>query len=189
MLLCCTISFLLASCVAPQLDQKEAEALSLEGWYREEIALPPQFAPDLPAGEEILLFAPGMFDADAEDFWSYVFLMQVREESMSEERILEVFELYYDGLILAVAEDRKEDVGDDPAQVQMKSLGQGVFEMEIDLVDAFVTMEPLHLNLIVEVAPMDLGGTLLRVRATPMEKEHKVWLQLNHALRSLKFDS
>ncbi|MDA0666376.1 MAG: hypothetical protein O3A95_07105 [Planctomycetota bacterium] len=181
--------FLMSACAAPPTLESEVTSKGLEDWYREEITMPPQFAPRMPAGEEILLFAPGMFDAEAEDFWSYVFLMQVEESSMSEQRILEIFELYYDGLIIAVAEDRNEDVGDDPATVQMQVLGHGVYEMQIDLIDSFVTMEELHLNLIVEALPLDSGGTVLRVRASPKAKEHQVWLHLNQALRSLQFEN
>ena len=181
--------FLAASCVQPQPEETEMEVATfeLDDWNREEIALPPQFAPNLPAGKEVLLFAPGMFDADSEDFWSYVFLMQIQENSMSNQRMVEIFELYFDGLIASVAEGRDEEVGKDPAQVYMQVLGHGVYEMQIDLIDAFVTMEPLSLHLSVEVLPDESGTSLLRVMVSPMPKEHKVWSQLDHALRSLSF--
>jgi len=179
--------FVVSACVAPRSEALDDATAPLVDWYREEIALPPQFAPSLPAGEEVLLFAPGMFDADAEDYWSYVFLLKVNEDSMSRERIVEIFELYYDGLLASVAEGRNEDVGKDPAKVRMQDFGHGVYEMQIDLIDTFVTMKPLALNLTVEVLPAESDASLLRVMASPMPKEHKVWSQLDHALRSLSF--
>ena len=162
---------------------------TLDDWYREEIALPPQFAPEMSTGEEILLFAPGMFDTAADDFWSYVFLMKIEETEMSDSRILELFEGYYDGLLTTVAEGRGENIGDDPATVVMQSLGDGKYVMEIDLVEAFVTMKALHLHLLVEVQSLSPGQTLLRVQASPKAREHKVWSQLDHALRSLSFEN
>ena len=45
-----------------------------KGWGKESIDLPPKFAPDMDwRGAVELRFAPGMFKADAADFFSYAF--------------------------------------------------------------------------------------------------------------------
>ena len=96
-------------------------------WRDEIIDLPPDFAPGLPSGSELLFFAPGMFEEGAEDYWSYVFLMAIDEPVPDAERLCEILELYYNGLIAAVAEGAELDVGDDPATVEVKETGRGRF--------------------------------------------------------------
>lgn len=181
------LAFAAVACVAQPSQQEEVSAVSLDDWHREEIAMPPQFAPDLPAGEEVLMFAPGMFDPEDDGFWSYVFLMRVEESDLSEARILEIFELYYDGLLETVAADRNEHVGHDPAQVSLQSLGQGVYRLEISLMETFVTMESLLLHVWLEVQESEGAATELRVKASPQAEGHMIWEQLEVALKALSF--
>src|SRR5204863_171753 len=52
-----------------------------KGWGKETIELPPQFAPDMKwKGVEELRFAPGMFKAGADDFFSYALLFWLPED-------------------------------------------------------------------------------------------------------------
>jgi len=53
-----------------------------DGWRAETIPFPLDFAPELNyEGLEELRFAPGMFDADSEDFWTYAFIWWIPEET------------------------------------------------------------------------------------------------------------
>lgn len=163
-----------------------AEPISLQGWAPERIALPPEFAPALPAGSEVLLFAPGMFTAGTEDFWSYVFLMEVEETGIGAQRLTEILELYYDGLIQSVAASRGSSLGDDAATVRLHAVGGDQYEARIEMIDAFVTMEPLDLHVKIRASAADGGRTRLDVKASPQPYEHEIWRRLTAALASLE---
>ncbi len=162
--------------VAPEPD---GEAL-LASWQPETIRLPPEFAPGLPEGEEELRFAPGMFDAEAPDFWSYVFVMRLEEELGDEDSIARLLELYYDGLLSAVGGSRGLELPDDPATAHVRTVGEGRYEARIEMIDAFVTGEPITLRL--EVVS---EGTTLRFAASPQPEEHAIWASLRAVLALL----
>lgn len=171
---------------APQPRPEEpTQAIDLSQWRPERIALPPEFAPNMPEGEELLLFAPGMFDAQAEDFWSYVFLMQIEWADVDSTRLTTLFEAYFDGLLLAVAKGRGEDIGSNPAHVDVLPLDAQHYSIEVLLVDAFVTLETIKLHILVEAEAEATGGILLWVKASPQPKEHGIWHAMESALRSL----
>ena len=80
------------------------------GWAKETIALPPAFAPDLKwKGTEELRFAPGMFKADAPDFFSYALLFWLPDDTEVGAKALERELLaYYRGLAAAVWKTLRE---------------------------------------------------------------------------------
>lgn len=175
------------SAEAPVSPAEPVEVVPLDDWGREEIALPPEFAPGMPAGNELLLFAPGMFTDGAEDYWSYVFLMRVELGGLDVDGVTELFEQYYDGLIGAVGGSRGLDLPDDPATARFERREDGVFVGEVDLIDAFVTGEPLTVH--VDVRPDTIGAdaSVLRVLASPQPRDHVVWARLRHAVGTLDF--
>lgn len=171
------------------MDRKALRAeLEAVGWRPETIDLPPDFAPALPIGEELLLFAPGMFEAEAEDFWSYVFLMEINETNVDEASLTEMFELYYDGLIGMVGNSRGLSLPADPAQVNVAAdrTRDGRFLGTIDTHDAFVTGEPLSLRLVIDVAPPRDGMTSMWIQASPHPEGHPIWSTLKSALGALE---
>jgi hypothetical protein len=82
------------------------------GWARETIALPPAFAPDMKwKGTEELRFAPGMFKADAPDFFSYALLFWLPGDAEVDAKTMERELLaYYRGLAAAVLKGKKQEV-------------------------------------------------------------------------------
>src|SRR5262245_62014555 len=71
-----------------------------DGWGKETIKLPPAFAPDMKwKGSEELRFAPGMFKADSDTFFSYALLFWLPDDQKidSETMQRELLE-YYRGL-------------------------------------------------------------------------------------------
>ena len=159
--------------------------LDLGAWVSEHIPLPPEFAPGMPPGEELLLFAPGMFEAEAEDYWSYVFVMRVEGELAGLAALEELFEAYYDGLIQAVGASKGESYDDDVASVTFQAEGGERYAGEIQLVDAFVTMEPLQLRVIVDLERVE-GGARLEVQASPQPADHEIWRDLAVAVASIE---
>jgi len=81
-------------------------------WQGERIELPPNFAPDLGwNGVEHIRFAPGMFEAAAPDFFSYVIAFLLTAEAdvslgMLEKELL----VYYQGLSKAVMGSKGQSV-------------------------------------------------------------------------------
>lgn len=182
-------AFLLAAgCHAPEAaTQTPPPEVDLSTWVGETIQLPPGFAPELPSGREVLLFAPGMFDPDAEDYWSYTFLMDIAEADVDRQRLEELFELYYDGLIRAVSEGKAFEVPADPATVSFSGGGDD-YRGELRTFDAFTEGQPIEVNLVVEVAGGSGERSLLRVQASPQAVHgHPVWAALGVALESLEF--
>jgi hypothetical protein len=83
-----------------------------KGWGKETIALPPEFAPDMKwKGTEELRFAPGMFKADAADFFSYALLFWLPDDQTVDPKTMERELLaYYRGLAAAVLKGKKQEV-------------------------------------------------------------------------------
>lgn len=83
-----------------------------KGWGKETIELPPKFAPDMTwKGAEELRFAPGMFKADAADFFAYALLFWLPDDQKVDPKTMEKELLaYYRGLAKAVLENKKQKV-------------------------------------------------------------------------------
>jgi hypothetical protein len=81
-------------------------------WRGERIALPPGFAPDLGwTGVEEIRFAPGMFEAEAPDFFSYVLVFHLAPGSeVSEAGLKRELLAYYRGLAKAVMAGKEKTV-------------------------------------------------------------------------------
>jgi len=180
---------LVGACGTPEVVVSEPEPVSLDGWGSETIVLPPEFAPTMPGGEEQLLFAPGMFDAAAEDYWSYAFVMRLESGALDAAYLDELFEAYFDGLLSSVGAARGEDLGDDPADVRVQRISEGHYEAQVHLIDVFVTMKAIDLLMTIDAAPAQAGGGLLEIQASPQEREHAVWRSLEAAVRSIEFSS
>lgn len=146
------------------------------GFRHEHIPLPPEFAPSLPAGDEHLLFAPGMFDAGKDDYWSYAFTISFAAGAVVpplEPMLVD----YYRGLIAAVAESKKMTVAPDQVTVRVEP-DEGA--ATIELVDAFTTGKPVTLHL-----RMRRDRACLRVAASPQPPDAAVWARLDAALACL----
>lgn len=157
--------------------------VDLSSWGTERIPLPPDFAPTLPSGDEVLLFAPGMFDADSPEYWSYAFLIELGEPLEGAAALDAFLEAYYDGLIAAVASGKSGDVGADPATVEVSAVDGG-YGAVVDLIDAFVTMEPVRLRMTIAVEGE--RGERLRIAASPQDAGHDIWRALDAAAASLE---
>src|ERR1700760_3139406 len=79
-----------------------------EGWRKETIPFPLEFAPSLKhKGLEELRFAPGMFKPGAPDFFSYAFVWWLEGEPPPAASALESeLPVYFRGLCDAVGKDR-----------------------------------------------------------------------------------
>ena len=92
-------SFSLGAALPPHLQKFEIKKPTPE-WAGERIKLPPTFAPKLGLkGIEEILFAPGMFKAEAKDFFTYVFLFALeRKPELTPAVLRKELLVYYAGL-------------------------------------------------------------------------------------------
>lgn len=81
-------------------------------WKGERIALPPTFAPAMKLrGIEVIRFAPGMFQAQSESFFSYAFVFSlVKEQGLTREVIQREMLAYYQGLAESVSKSKGRTV-------------------------------------------------------------------------------
>jgi hypothetical protein len=158
-----------------------------EGWRQERIPFPLSFAPDLDyKGHEDLRFAPGMFKAEAPDYFSYAFVLWIEGKMSWEPASLEKDLLkYYKGLCTSVARGKKLDLDLSKIAVKVRKqdrkgkLGGEDSELlhaQIDWYDPFVTGKPLTLHLEIWGRSADEGKrSCLFALASPKEKSAEVW--------------
>ncbi|MFD2168082.1 hypothetical protein ACFSJY_17635 [Thalassotalea euphylliae] len=148
-----------------------------ESWKVELIPFPLDFAPDIKLiGDEELLFAPEMYDADSENFFSYVFVWQVKSKKLlSVEQIEADFYRYYDGLYQAVA----KQVSNKTLSIRVSgSNSQGTGS--IHWVEPFVTKQPQKLQFIYTQKQCELNGEVqLYVQVSPQPNVHPIWQQMS----------
>ena len=109
----CLLCALLLTLSAAGQPEKEPpyQVPAPKGWGKETIALPPGFAPDMKwKGAEELRFAPGMFKAAADDFFSYALLFWLPDDQKVDRKTMERELLaYYRGLATAVLKGKKQE--------------------------------------------------------------------------------
>lgn len=141
---------LLALAVAGTSVAEEPPVLNApEGWRSERIPFPLEFAPaiDYPGFEE-LRFAPGMFDPDAADYFSYVFVWFIEGRAEFDAELLDKqLEAYFEGLCTAVAQSRKLSPPAHPIEASVGQANQaGEYQARVSVWDAFTDGRPLTLR-------------------------------------------
>jgi hypothetical protein len=162
------------------------------GWARETIPLPPAFAPDMTwKGTEELRFAPGMFKANAPDFFSYALLFWLPDDQKIDPRTMEKELLaYYRGLAKAVLASKKQDVDVSAFTLTIKDAkekpgkrpgGEDVaaYAGELKWTEPFATGKPQTLRLEVHAWHSDKHKHhCVFVCASPQPETTEVWKTL-----------
>lgn len=135
--------------VPPSTEPSPPICEAAPGWRPERISLPPPFAPSLPSGSELLWFAPGMFDTDADDYFSYVFELALEEPPPTEPaQMRSLLHAYYAGLMTAVAEGAGRTAGE--VHVEVGSAESGQYVAKIEMTDEFNEGIPVSVELALE---------------------------------------
>jgi len=147
------------------------------GWRTERLAFPLSFAPDLEhAGFEDLAFAPGMFEPASDSYFSYVLALRLEGDLEVDRGFVQGFlEKYYRGLCAAVGEGKGFDLSGFAVAVEDRGAG---FAARVDMVDAFVTGEPLALELELAVQPGPRATEIFGL-ASPKPRDAPVWRALD----------
>ncbi len=156
-------------------------------WRTETISFPLSFAPELDyEGLEELRFAPGMFDAEAEDFWTYAFLWWIPSDSeINATRLEKDLENYFTGLAKAVAAERNMDLTGASFDVELGAPQAGIkagpdYSGSAEVFDPFVTAKMISLNIMIKrivCAKQDRLAVIFELSPQPLE--HAVWSELD----------
>lgn len=185
---CVAVIATISACAAERgvsYGKPSAPPVSFEGWQSETFPLPPAFAPGLPAGTESLLFPPGWAKPESENFWSYAFVMRIKEPAPDAARLRNLLEQYYNGLTASFAESKGKTIT--PAQVKVTRTSRGHFKAHMHLTDAFATFEPIDVRVLIETAAEPGGHASLCIRVSPQPEEHEVWRSLDAAIADILF--
>jgi len=153
----------------------DIKLISLKDWLSETIIFPPGFAQELPTGKEDLRFPPGWRKPDSEDFWSYAIVMQIDEPAPNAERLEEILDLYYDGLMSAFGVGRDSEEPIDPAQVKVVKTGKNHYEAAMHIIDGFATFKPIDIRIKLVTESASEYQSIIKLRASPQPDEHPIW--------------
>ncbi len=188
------IAAILASVFLAQSAQSKArpELLpeTLPDWRYERIDFPLPFAPELKYdGFEELSFAPGMFNAQSDTYFTYIFAIKITNDVTIDAGLLKSFlQTYYRGLCRTVAEgtDFDIDVSKITAVVRedhYEAQHARHFSATLESFDPFVTGKPLTLHL--QMLAIESSPTDHRIFAavSPKPAEAPVWKLLRRLER------
>lgn len=171
-----------------------------KGWQGEAIQLPPSFAPKMTwKGLEEVRFAPGMFDPNKDDFFSYVFVFYLPSQDEPDQKALQRELLtYYRGLATAVSR-RKGGVDAEAFRLSLKKVKESTksdkkpparFLGTLSWTEPFATMKPQTLHLEIQSAACrDRDARYLAVAVSPQdsEKAKPLWKSMRGILKTVEF--
>jgi len=160
--------------------QPQILAEAPEGWRFERIDFPLPFAPDIAwQGFEELRFAPGMFDAESHQYFSYVLALRLdTSPAIGAPQLHDFLTLYYTGLCGAVAQQAGHAFKPEELRVDVQVNDDGLFAATIDMIDPFVTGEALMLGLELSVHPSAQGTEVFGI-ASPAARDAQAWKELD----------
>ncbi|MGZ0164487.1 MAG: hypothetical protein ACKVII_11240 [Planctomycetales bacterium] len=182
---------LLIQAVATAQDNLKVEIETPKGWRTETLSLPTGFAKDMKlTGFEEVRFAPGMFKADAEDFFTYCFVFCLPNQTPPDQKTLTAELLkYYRGLAVAVT--RRSGIDVKPASFTLKITPNKDSKTKsravMTWVEPFATQKPQTLKLEIEsVLDSSIKGCLLKIAVSPKQHDDDVWKPMRRMLKDAK---
>lgn len=161
--------------------QETESVLSAPGnWKGEIIPFPINFAPDIDlVGIEDLKFAPSWRDSSSQEFWTYTFVWYVDiGPAMSESKLTEYFNYYYDGLMGIDYKNKADSTG-------LKQLDKTLclfvkteegFTGKMRVYDNFFTKDYMTLNVKVKESFCNSSNKqVIFCDISPQSFDHKVW--------------
>ncbi|HEV7401584.1 MAG TPA: hypothetical protein VGO11_01610 [Chthoniobacteraceae bacterium] len=174
-------------------------------WKGERIELPPSFAPAMTLkGIEEIRFAPGMFNAKSESFFTYAFVFSVpKTQELTPDLIKQEMLAYYRGLAEGVSKSKGKNIDGgkftfalEPAKAATEtpqkiaaSTKVAQYSGELSWIEPFVTAQPqlLHFELQSWTDPATARNYLF-VCASPRARgdTDAVWKELHDIRRSFE---
>ncbi len=161
------------------------------GFKTETIPFPLSFAPKLSyTGFEELRFAPGMFKAEAPDYFSYSFIWSVEENlPLDPKQLTDDLLVYFEGLGQAVLKSKKLPAQDFRLRGALRKV-RTTFESpehlvgQVEAFDAFAALKKVKLYVSIYPVPtQDSSGTVLYFALSPQPFDHAIWEKLTSIRR------
>jgi len=167
-------------------EQKPELLKQPANWEFERFNLPPGFAPGITyKGAEELRFAPGMFQKDSANYFTYVFVAELDSVSaVSKADIQDYLLKYYQGLCYGVAKDKKLVIDTTQINVvvekQQNTIGkETIYNASANIFGVFADGAPVKLNLEIKVLiNAARKKTYLLFIASPLKKTDAIWKTL-----------
>ena len=161
-----------------------------DDWRSEVVTFPLSFAPELGyEGHGDVRFAPGMFTAGADDFWTYSFVWWLPADTeISAERLSADMDTYFSGLAALIMASRELDVPEHNASAHFTARGEASaaasqnlsLKGRVETLDAFATQSPVALNAHVDTVPCPEQDRLALIFAfSPQPYAHENWRALD----------
>ena len=185
-----------------------------EDWNVVTTPLPRRFAPDLYQGIADYYFSPGMFNADAEDYFTYTMVFWIENDLPQQEEELEKdLQIYFDGLTQGNRQEIDQDKIQEEINMLLDSLSAAYslpveklrsradleavktpnnwnksYRGIVQTYDALVAHSRLSLN--TDLLLKKCGEyTVMLVNFSPQLRSHQVWNELNELQRHFKCPS
>ncbi|WP_109620307.1 hypothetical protein [Sediminitomix flava] len=157
-------------------------------WKYEKIDFPLDFAPEIKyQGFEELRFAPGMFDTNAEGYFSYAFAFELDDiKKIEEKELKDILEKYYKGLHCAVATSKEMQLQPELIAVEVKKLSKSSFEANVSFIDTFTNGQAINIKMEVNTFRARAKNALVIMAiASPQSHSHPIWKELYQLRDSL----
>lgn len=157
-------------------------------WRFERLPIPPGFARDIQwTGYEEARFAPGMFDTQSTNYFTYALAVSIEDKvTVTDAHLKDFLDKYFKGLSTAVG--RRKGLTPDPAQLgatvtavkaESEADSPTRFSATVPFFDTFNDGRKLLLNLEITVhRKPDSGKILLVMLISPQPKDAPAWTRL-----------
>ncbi len=161
-----------------------------EDWRSEVVTFPLSFAPELDyEGHGDVRFAPGMFTAGADDFWTYSFVWWLPSDTeISAAGLSADMDTYFSGLAALIMSSRELEVPEHNASAhftardEISAEASQSFSLKgrVETLDAFATQSPVALNAHIDAVPCPDQYRLALIFAfSPQPYAHENWRALD----------
>lgn len=148
-------------------------------WRSESYEFPLPFAPEIDlVGAQEVLFAQGWSDTESDEFWTYHITWFIDHKNLTEKRMSNYFNLYYDGLIKVILNNQPEGTEviepDETLSLFIKT-NEG-FTGKVRTFDPFFTKEYLTLFIQVEEIVCKISNQqIVTIDISPKSFDHSLW--------------
>ena len=161
-------------------QEKETVLSAPDTWQSEILTFPLGFAPSIDfVGFEDLRFSPGWNDPGSQEFWAYTFVWYIEKDSaMTESKLTEYFNSYYDGLMGVDANNQADTANSnqlDKTICLFVKTDEG-FSGKMRVYDRFFTKDYMTLNIKVkESFCPKTNKQIILCDISPKAFDHEVW--------------
>ena len=178
------ILIIIASSLIGQ-EEKNENLLITDNWGKEVFTFPISFAKSLPyIGVEEAYFPKSWGRKDSSTFWTYAFVWDINQTNkLTENELEDQLKIYFDGLLTGVNREKDKKIRKTSALLKRReeTTNSNSFVGKIRIYDAFRTLKPLTLNVLVDqfLCAKEKSSVVV-FKFSPQEFNHDVWRILHN---------